>query len=78
MAVVDAVVTGLVPLAVLAGLIALLVRARRGRGPAAPAATAPPGARIKLGIVQVIAGIMVLGWIVQYTVLAYGRWRMPE
>jgi hypothetical protein len=79
MPILDAVVTGLVPLAVFAGLVALLVGARRRRGPAAePEASVPPGVRVKLGLLKVIAGIMVFGWIVQYTVLAYWRWRMPE
>ena len=83
MPILDVAVTSLVPLAALVILAALVVRARRrsaGDRVAEPstAAETPASNRYKLGCIEIIVGIMVFGLVVQSTVLAYWRWRMPE
>ncbi len=81
MPILDVAVTSLVPLAALAIVVGLVVRARRSppdRAAGDWSDRVPPDARRKLGCIQVVVGIMLFGLIVQATVLAYWRWRMPD
>ena len=70
-------VAALIQLLVLAGGIAVAVLVAR-RAPPLPPDRAGRRAHRTARILAVIGGIMAFGWVVNATVLAYWRSRMPE